>query len=94
MTIIKLGKIKINYSFIIVFLINLLTNNFLEFISLIGAFLIHELGHFIVIKILKGKIYKFDISALGGVISTNLSNNILVLFGRHLIKSNMLSITL
>ena len=75
-------KIKINFSFLIMVLLNLITNNFLDLLAVLCAFLVHEFGHFIMIKIKRGKINKIEIDAFGGRIYTDKQNSLLVDFGR------------
>lgn len=81
----RFGKVKIKSSFLIIFIANLLTNNFLEFFALLIAFFIHELGHLLVVYLKKGKVLKLEISALGGVLTTNI-DSFLVDFGRSYFK--------
>lgn len=80
------NKIKIKYSFVLILLVNLLTNNFLSFLIAFVSFLLHELGHIFFIKLLKGKILSIEINAFGGIIKTNLENSYLVNMGRNISK--------
>ena len=83
MTYIRWPKVKLHVSLILILVINLITDNFLYLIPFTICFLIHELGHIIIIYLNKGKIQEIEINAFGAMISTNLHNNILVDFGRH-----------
>lgn len=88
MTLKKLSKLKISIGFIVALIINLIINNFLFTILFYITFFIHEIGHIIIIKIKKGQIFKLELNIFGGIITTNLQNNIFVDFGRHLCKYN------
>lgn len=82
MVFMRYKKVKISYSFILIFVLNLFNNNFLLFLCIFLVFLLHELGHLIMIYFKKGKVNYIEIHAFGGVISTNLENDLLVDFGR------------
>lgn len=81
----RFGKVKIKSSFLIIFIANLLTNNFLEFFALMISFFIHEVGHLLVVYLKKGKVLKLELSALGGVLTTNI-DSFIVDFGRSYFK--------
>lgn len=67
-------------------LINLITDNFLLFLTMIFCFFIHEMGHILFIYLKKGKVNHIEINAFGAVISTDLVDDLLVDFGRHSCK--------
>lgn len=76
-------KVKIHISFWLLCFVNLITDNFLLFLVVFSCFIIHELGHIIIIFLKKGTIKKLELNALGAVISTTHENDLLVDFGRH-----------
>ena len=82
------SKVKVHYSFYLLFLSCLLMDNFLDYLCIFCVFILHELGHLFFIILKKGKIFSIKISLFGGIISTNVQNSFLVDFGRHFSKFN------
>lgn len=90
MTSMSLPKVKIHFSFLMICIVNLLTDNFLLFSLMLFCFFSHELGHLFFIYMKKGKVNKIEINAFGASIQTSLHDDLLVNFGRHPCKSNPL----
>lgn len=80
----NLKKIKIQPSFLLVLFINLLMNNFRLYVLSFLIFVFHELGHIVLIYLKRGRINKITLFAFGASIDSNLEDDLLVDFGRHI----------
>lgn len=81
-----LNKIEFHYSYLIIALSFILTGYFKVLLILTSIILFHELGHIIMMLLLKNKIKKIIIYPFGGMIKTNTLEN------EKLINSFLISI--
>lgn len=61
--------------FILYFILCLIFNKLFLFLIIFLTILLHEFGHYLMIKMFNGEIRKFKLSIVGGIMEVKLKNN-------------------
>ncbi|MBE6130795.1 MAG: hypothetical protein E7183_03665 [Erysipelotrichaceae bacterium] len=64
----KIAKIKIHYSLVFLLILSLFTGSFFKIFSIIICICLHELSHYLFLKLFKVKVHKLELSIIGGIL--------------------------